>query len=285
MHGPFGIAGSGPIHRWEAREALGFLPRGWIDGLVCSNDGTDATNDIAISAGACRSTSNIVRGEISTRTRDQLDLEIPVSIIKQLDVPFAPENYDPEGFSGGGRSGGRSSSSLADGTWHLFVIGGPDVPSDILFHDGVSPAAVLPTEYTAWRMIWSIIRSTSIRPFTQFQDRCLLKTPPLNLNTSTPGTNRAAADVTVPVGIRVMGLFNVATANNRIYFAATDSTDSAAASSTAPMASAGCETVSNHHAQIEVLTDTSGQIAYRSDANDVVRIVTLGWIHPRGRNA
>jgi hypothetical protein len=43
-----------PLKRYEAREALGYLPRGWIDGLTLSNDTTDATNDIGIAAGCAR---------------------------------------------------------------------------------------------------------------------------------------------------------------------------------------------------------------------------------------
>jgi hypothetical protein len=58
---PLGLPGDGPIHRFEKLEAYGWLclPPGWISGLILSNDGTDATNDIAVSKGVCRSTVNV----------------------------------------------------------------------------------------------------------------------------------------------------------------------------------------------------------------------------------
>src|ERR1700754_1262771 len=107
MNAPLRLPNSAIEKALALRYAQGSLPRGWIDGLTLSNDGTDATNDIGIASGSARSTSRIVDGAVSTLTRDQCDIDLPVAIIKQLDVAWAPENYDPDGFGGGDRSGGR----------------------------------------------------------------------------------------------------------------------------------------------------------------------------------
>jgi hypothetical protein len=299
MDFPYELPGNGPLHRWEKREPQGWLPRGWIDGLILSNDGTDATNDIAISAGACRSTSSIGPDGIrTTLAKYQADLEIPVAIIKQLDVAWAPENYDPEnGISGGARSGLRSSSSISNTTWHVFAIGGFDCPTDIFAHDGVDPSAVLPNGYTAWRRIGSLIRaSAAILAFTQHGDEFWLATPVLDLNATNPGTSAVTRTLaSVPTGIAVKAFLYAqangesGVVNGAAYYSALTAADVAPSSTAAPLASIADFTSNSSEVtgSVSVWTDTSAQIRTRNlqtSASVAVRAATLGWLDRRGKD-
>jgi hypothetical protein len=285
MQRAFGPSNHSPLRDYERVRARGFLPRGYIDGLVLSNDSTDSTNDIAVSAGSCRSSSNIVDGAISTKTADQLDLEIPVSIIKQLDVSWAPENYDPEGFSGGDRSGGRSSSSLSNTTWHVFVIGGEGRQADILEHDATDPSAVLPGGYTAWRLIGSLVRTGgAIKAFVQHGDLFMWVTPVLDVSNNTPGTSANTGTLTVPTGVRVMAFMNVMMNVGQLYLSPLDITDQAATNGANPISTVDSGT-GDGGSQAHVLTNTSAQIRYRAAQNVLVAIATLGFYHQRGKNS
>ena len=162
--GPFGVSEATPLPSPHK------LPFGYLSGLTLSSDATDATNDIAIAAGVCCSEVNKLHWHNqgpSTLDRHQVNISIPVGIVKQLDAAWAPENYDEvNGFTGGVgvRSGGRSGSSLADGLWHVFAIGGSDTKDDILFHDSTvvsSVLAALPGDFTAYRHLGSFQRSSN----------------------------------------------------------------------------------------------------------------------------
>lgn len=292
MNAPFGLTGNGPVQRYEQREAQGLLPRGWISGLTLSNDSTDATNDIAISAGVCRSTVNIVDGVPSTRTCDQVDLEIPVQIIKQLDVEWAPENYDPEGYSGGGRSGGRSQSSVSNTTWHVYAAGAAGLPADILFHDSATQSSVLaalPGAFTAYRRIGSVIRlSGALLLFTQNKDSFRLRMPIRDVSSSTISTTESACILSVPVGLTLLVDLNVRISNAGssadIYLRHPSDEDSQPSGSVAPMStlsSAGAG--SPAAAQARVWCNTSAQIMARASASSTTLIVaTCGWWDARG---
>ena len=274
--------------------ARGSLPRGWISGLILSNDTTDATNDIGISAGACRSTFNLVDGVPSTLSQDQIDIEIPVAIIKQLDVSWAPENYDPEGFSGGGRSGGRSGSSLANGTWHAFAIGGPGEQADILFHDSVTQSSIiaaLPQGYTAARRIGSIIRVVgAIDEFTQTGDYFRRKKGRLDMDTTS--LSSAGATFTlggVPSGVSVLALFNVylnhSSSSAFLYMTNPDDERDNPNNAGVPLSTLAVASGGFASGQAQVQTNSAAQIFVDSNtAFTVLRAVTLGWWDDRGRN-
>lgn len=294
MNRPFGLPGTGPIPRYERQEAAGWLPRGYIDGLILSNDTTDATNDIGIAAGVCRSQSNIGRdGVRSTLHRDQMDLELPIAIIKQLDVSWAPGNYDPEGYSGGGRSGGRATAAIANALYHAFVIGGSGLRPDVLFDESVTinGSARLPFGYTAWRRIGAIIRSgAAIKTFTQIGDAFRLAVPTPDVAVANLGTTATNYTLTVPDGGRVTALFMATMSHlaggTAVLIASPDDADDA------PSLSAGYASLANEVAgqyqagHFAIGTNTLGQIRARSTAADTaLGIVTRGWIDPRGRDA
>lgn len=289
MNRPFSLPNAAFQNRAEAALSHGFLPRGWISGLTLSNDSTDATNDIGIAAGVCRTTCAIVDGSPSTLSRHQRDIDIPVSIIKQIDVAWAPDNYDPEGYSGGGRSGGRSSSSLSDTTWHVFAIGSANLPPDVLIHDSVTQSSVLgalPSGYNCYRRIGSIIRSTSIRAFTQIEDSFWYVTPPLDVSGSSNITTTSALyTLTVPAGLRVKARMNVYLLGQAYaYLRHPSDTDSAPSLTAAPLATIFAVAATVNSVQTECFTNTSAQIAGRSNVTTDIKIATLGYEDARGRD-
>jgi hypothetical protein len=298
MQGPFGIPGEGPLHRFEAQERRGWLPRGHISGLTLSNDTTDATNDVGIAAGAARSTCRIVDGTPSTAGRDQIDLELPVAVIKQADVLHAPDNYDASvdpAQGSGDRSGGRSSSSLADGSWHALLVGGPGIATDIILHDGATQALILPElqkagGYTAYRRIGSVVRvSAAIKGFIQRENDFIWNSPPLDENVaSSAGTAAVLVVLTVPLGIRVKAYINARIGDNVAYYSCPDSTDLAVSITAAPLGTFGeaaAGTATSVGGSACVWTDTSGQIRRRTIADLESRIATIGYYDPRDRDA
>ncbi len=295
FHGPYGFSNRSPLKEFVRLDALGWLPRGYLDGGTLSNDGTDATNDIGIAPLVTRSTVRIVNGAASTLSRDQMDLELPVAVIKQLDVAWAPDSYEPSVPQGSGdRSGGRSPSSLADGTWHVYVIGSPYMKPDVLLHDSAvqsSILAALPGNYTAYRRIGSIKRSTSILAFAQDGDKFRLKAGIVTNGSANPGTSAVTFTLPVPTGIVVWADFAVSLSNasSNYYWVATalDETDVAAGSGNFTFHTFG---TSNTEAfgNILVKTNTSAQVRFRQDASgasDQTTTVLYGWIDKRGKDA
>lgn len=301
MNRPFGLPDAAPLKRIEPQLAHNILPRGWIDGLTLSNDGTDATNDVAIAAGSAKSTRNIVDGAASALTRDQIDLDLPVGIIKQLDVAFAPDNYLSSGVSGGGRSGGRSQASISNATWHVNLIGGRGIKTDVIFHDSADAASTIAAfrsvgdYYTAYRHIGSIVRASgAILPFTQHHDTFILTTPVADIINAADHTTAVTGTLSsCPTGVEVdaiihVGMLDGAGTDRPLYVTALTQTDSDpnVAEPTVFTTVMGANGTDYAWARINVRTNTSAQIRYRAGNSGVNSIiVTYGWVHPRGKNS
>lgn len=288
MNRPFGLSNAALEKRLAVKDSEGWLPRGYIDGLQISNDTTDATNDIVISPGVCRSTVSIVDGTSSTLARDQRDIEIPVTLIKQLDVAWAPGMYDDDGSSGGGRSGGRSSSSVSDTTWHYFAIAKPGAPADILIHDSTALDAEMQKigSYTACRRLGSITRESGVLiQFAQNGDEFLRNGSYPEISNTAPGTTNAVTLILAgaPGGIIVTAILSfqqVAAGITR--FSALVQADEAP-TSTNYLPNAGG--AANSSERIHVRTNTSRQIRYRQGASAAISVGTDGWIDQREKNA
>ena len=123
-------------------------PAGHLWGLTLSN-GTDATNDINISSGTCRSYDNTA------------DMLLPATITKQLDAAWAA----------GTNAGGRDTGAIADGTWHVHIVKNLTTTAvDALF--SLSPdAPTLPSGFSLFRRVGSTIRTgATIITFLQVGD-------------------------------------------------------------------------------------------------------------------
>lgn len=246
-------------------------------GMEISNNGTDPTNDIDITAGSRRDITDSVNiiGAAST---------------KRLDASW----------SVGSGNGGLFSGSIANTTYHVFAIMRPDTGVvDYGFDTSVS-AANRPASYTYYRRIASIVRtSDAIKPFVQDGDRFMWKTPITDVSANNPGTSAVTRTLTLPTGIRVGAEITVSGLGNPnsntagfggIYISdlalddvAADVTGASTLSVYVQMTSAAVANI-QLGTSITCMTNTSAQIRSRvavSSSAATLYICTKGWIDPR----
>lgn len=251
-------------------------PRGHIFGLILSNNASDTTNDIDISAGAAASDE-----------ANPALMSLTASLTKRLDAAWAV----------GSGNGGLDTGSIANTSYHLWLIQRSDTGVvDVLFSASAT-APTMPANYDRKRRIGSVIRSGgTILGFVQDGDDFTLNAPVTGFTDTNPGTSaltRALAGI--PVGIRVKARGTLYLNTNSTSFVATVKISDLAVADTAPSASA------NHTAIIQTLatsgnyristafaefTNTAAQVRVRasaSDANFVVTGAVYGWSDPRGR--
>lgn len=160
-------------------------PRGHISGLKIANNSTDATNDIDIAPGEAASDDTLPRM-----------IRLTSSITKRLDAAWAV----------GSGEGGLDTGSVANGTYHLWLIQRSDTGVvDVLFSlSATSPT--MPSDYDRKAYLWPIVRSGgSILGFTQYGTQFLLDsfvTP-----YSSTGTRASSPlGLSVPTGFPVRAL-------------------------------------------------------------------------------
>ncbi len=248
----------------------GIQPRGWIAGLNLANNGTDATNDIDIAEGTCRNAANTG------------DMTLAATLTKQLDAAWAV----------GTNAGGRDTGSIANGTWHVWLIKRSDTGVvDALFSLSAS-APTMPTNYDQKRRIGSILReSGAIVAFVQDGDEFRRKVGVQDVATTNPGTSAVTSTLSVPTGIRVYAYLMIhlqaASAAARIIVTDLDFTDASPNASTGAVGShTGGNSAQDGRTSDWIRTNTSGQVRYRldsSDASTAVYINTHGWRDRRGR--
>ena len=245
------------------------LPRGHIDGMILSNNGTDADHDIDVSAGQCRDGS------------DSANITL-AAITKQIDAAWAV----------GTNQGGLDTGTVAIDTWyHVWAIRRSDTGvTDVLFSTSVS-APTMPTDYDQKRRIGAVLTdgSANIIAFFQHDDYFWWATEIGDIDYSSSGVGadtEQTETISTPLGLRVIALLNTWVSINgagsslRIYSPqnADVTADSAPTVYT--------RTLYGGSGRAEVLTDTSSQIKTRSDNSSLrYEINTLGWIDPRGRDA
>ena len=256
---------------------------GSIFGLALSNTAGFTTTRITISAGQARDSTN----------SSNIVFTLPIS--KRLDAVWAAGNNN------GGRD---TASALANGqTWHVHAIFNPSTLSvDALF--SASPTAPnLPSGFTRFRRIGSIIleaTSTAIRQFIQVDDWFKLKTRSTDFANTANGSGPYLRQITVPAGIKVEA---------EIYFQSASSSPSIANPALSGIYDpdfgvpgsfggptqwaqvrtgdpAGSVTLTTRYVSVMVrqFTDTARNIyTYSQDPNDVIAIGVTGWRDNRGR--
>lgn len=230
-------------------------------GLTLSNNATDATNDIDIAAGACVSDDGTTVMTVSA------------SITKRLDAAWAV----------GTGQGGLDTGSIANGTYHVWVIHRNDTSvTDVLLSASAS-SPTMPTNYTKKKCIGSIVRaSAAILGFDQFGNEFYLDTPVLDHTTgASAGTSAITATLSsVPTGAKMKAFINVYVGDNGnyVYLSSLDNADVAASNSAAPLATFGAS-AGTVGTQAQVWTNTSAQIRARQTSNSAngFRFATLGW--------
>jgi hypothetical protein len=252
--------------------ATAALPRGYIDGLTIANNATDLTNDIDIGAGVCRNTANT------------LDVSLASTLVKQLDAWWVA----------GTNAGGRDTGSIADGTWHVWLIRDTTTAVvDALF----SLSATAPTVPSGWatvRRLGAVLReSGALVRFTQIGDEFRRAGFVNGINTTNAGTSQVSDTIAgLPAGIKVRAVLSVivsnTTLNHYAVFGDPDGPSLPTPSATVFHHSAVGGGGAEFPALLTIPTNTSRQIARLFSATGSLNkyvVTALGWIDARGKDA
>jgi hypothetical protein len=255
------------------------LPRSYLAGLAIANNAGDATNDIDIAVGACRSLA------------DTDNILLASALTKQLDAAWAV------GTNQGMRATG---AAIANGTYHIFAIKRPDTGVVDIAADtsvtGANIAANTNAAYTEVRRIASILREGgAIVGFVQDGDYFRRKATIQEVAATNPGTSAVTATLAgVPTGLNLLADFSAswggsAATTGYMFFSDLAANDEAAGAGRAHLYSSanGASSFGPQAGQFSIRTNTSAQIRYRASGSDgslTLFIHTNGWIDTRGRN-
>lgn len=250
-------------------------PRGFIDGLTLSNNGADAAKDIDIAAGVARDGG------------DAADMVLAATLVKQIDASWAV------GTNQGGLDGTESVAGTPDAdTWyHVWLIRRSDTGVvDVLFSESAT-APTMPADYDQKRRIGAVLTDATPDIIAFFQDGDVFRwdVRVLDESTAAPGTSGVLLATSVPLGIKVDGLYLFTvynTATGEYIVTSPDETDTVPTTTMYDFETSGGD-AERPVIRLTQRTNTSSQIRYRSSdaALNSLKIFTLGWIDPRGRNA
>lgn len=256
--------------------------RGYIDGLIISNDISAPATAISVSQGTAAQ-SAAPYGFITLSGS---------SLIKTLTSTFTAGNA-----SGCLDTGARTAST----TYHIYIIGQSAVPTaaDILASISAS-APTMPSGWDLRRRIGSVITdaSNNIVQFAQQGDEFLLLDPTQNYNSGNIGTTDTNITLDTPNGIRTRAylsiLFSGGNPGEFLYLRSPDAI-SRAASNRYMTSVAGYDgyvypssTYGSNGSTAYVRTNAARQIVavtnFAAAAGKGIFINTLGWIDPRGKD-
>ncbi|HUU43914.1 MAG TPA: hypothetical protein VMX57_09040, partial [Planctomycetota bacterium] len=249
-----------------------FLPRGHIDGFILSN-GTDATNDIDISAGWCVDSSRTV------------SIESTATIVKRADATWAV------GTGNGGLASG--AGAFADGTTHhIYVIKHANGTVDAGFDDSTTAANLISDSGYSWyRRVGSVLATTgpAWRGFVQHADQFQYLVP-FTESPDVSGMTLQTLTLKIPTGFvheasLLAGLDD--SADTYVWLHALNITDTATtATLSTTMVITGTASVGSG-GQVRVWTNASAQIGTRRGGStpSTFRLATAGWRDLRGKDA
>lgn len=251
---------------------LSVIPRGYIDGLILSND-TDTDHDIKMEVGMCRDTG------------DTQTISLGSAIVKRIDANWA---------AGTGNGGFPSTLTLSNNTWyHFFIIAKPDNTTDAGFDTSLTATNLLTdaTGYTKYRRVGSVLTngSANIIQFVQIENEFLLKDPVCDVNVTNPGTSANLRTLSVPLGIKIipiysaMYLFTAVEATGYYIVTSPDQNDTAPSATLYDIEGSFGSTTGTSK---QIFTNTSSQIRTRcslTGASTDEVITTFGWIDNRGK--
>lgn len=255
----------------QARNNISAPLKGWIYGLTLGNNAGDAANDIDIGGGVAASTeANAVLMTLNS------------AITKRLDAAWAAGN----------NQGGRDTGSIADGTWHVWLIQRSDTAAvDVLYSLSAS-APTMPSPYDRKRRIGSILREGgSIVAFSQVGDT--FRRAIVTDRNNTAAASAALLALSVPAGIVVAPLLEVliscaasASASVRLGNAAAGTTEAIVAT---VLTGAGDSNDRSCATPGPVFfTNTSRQIYFSQSittgALADATLSTFGWVDRRGQD-
>jgi len=264
-----------------ARTALGFdgpiVPRGYIDGLVMSTAGSSTTMTIGAGHAA----------------------DVDLGALISLDTAISKTTGS---WTVGTGLGGLDTGTIANSTWyHFWLIRRPDTGVEDVLISLSATSPTMPANYTQKRRIGSAKTNGSGQWLRFFQDGSLFmwETPTLDIDVTGPGSSAVTRTLNVPTGVRVEVLFHYGAYDpgnsNQVtaYFSDLQTADLAASPTASPLSASGAQALNNNggYGRVSVMTDTSARIRSRLSGNPsasatlVLKMATLGWRDPRGRDA
>jgi hypothetical protein len=276
---PIVAGGTGASTVAGAQAALGLSTGtfGFLFGLTMGNNGGDLTNSIDITVGTA-ATDDPTSPTLMT---------LSSLLTKAVNVNWAV----------GSGSGGLDTGTVANGTYHVFLIQRSDTGVvDALF--STSPTSpTMPANYDRKRRIGSIMRvGGNNRGFVQNGDEFLWRGNGaiVDVNVTNPGTSATTRTLSVPSGLEVDAYIRITTANSssggyfNTYVSYLGVSDDAVTSVTQTLDGNGNVSgrARDSSAEIRVRTNPSSQVRVRhgySDANCSVSMTAYGWRDTRGR--
>lgn len=242
-----------------------------IQGMILSNNGADANNDIDIAPGACLS------DDFTTL------ITLAAGITKRSDAAFAT------GTNNGSMDAGAKPSS---GTLHYWAIYNPTTLATDIICSTSATAPTLPGGFTKKRCLGAVTTdgSSNIRAFKQEGDYFEYVNPILDIDTtSLTSANRTARTLTVPNSKKVRARFrfsfndNASTSPQFLLFTSADQADQAPSNTANPLTHVNDNSSSVSVGELEIWTNTSRQIYDRSNSTTAgyLKISTLGYHYPR----
>lgn len=238
------------------------------DGLILSNNASDAVNDIDITAGAA-----------AADTSPYYLMQLTSALTKRLDAAWAAGNGN----------GGLDTGAIANTTYHIWLIQRSDTGVvDALFSTSAT-APTMPTNYDRKRRIGCVVRSAgAILAFRQKGNRFMLATQvALYSNSGTVNVNQLIG-ATGPLGVRFRPILtsslSVAAASTVVV--ALGDGDGAAVQTNVQWVTGGGNDIA---IEDSFLTNTSGQVRHSitTSAGTVsgYNLFSTGWWDDRGMAA
>lgn len=262
---------------YQRAQGVDNFPPLHLHGLKLANNATDAVNGIDIGVGGC------VPDNASTINRN---MTLTTAITKRIDANWVV---------GTGNGGFPSGLTLTNSTWyHVFLImSSTSGAIDAGFDSSLTAANLLAdaTGYDAYRRIGSIYRATGLnRLFSQFGDEFLWNAPIQDLSGLAP-TSRTLQTISVPSGVVVEAILtrrqSISSGSSQFSLLYDP-----ALADTAPSVTAfnfgernGAVGPDQPASPVRARTNTSSQVAERSDTATQRELICHGYRDYRGREA
>jgi hypothetical protein len=168
---------------WSAWKPAGDFSSPKIEGLIISNNLTDLTNDINISAGYCHD---------STRS---MKITLASSLIKRLDAPHAAGTNQGMMQSGQTKASGKS--------YRIYLISNADSSAVDVIATEYNVALVLPSGYTKYRYLLTIrtLASGAIQRFEHLGNDVILLTDTAEIDGSLSAGTITRTISVIPLGL------------------------------------------------------------------------------------
>lgn len=247
-------------------KAAAITPKGQIYGLTLSNNASDATNDIDIAAGEAANDGTV-----------PYLMALGSTLTKRLDA----------GWSVGNNQGGLDTGSIANATYHLWLIQRSDTGVvDALFSLS-STSPTMPTNYDRKRRLGAVVRTgAAIVSFKQNGGRFMLAAVQ-SIYSGTGNVTNALLTTYGPIGVRYRPILQLALAANANALVAVQFGDGDLTSISSNVQTIGGTSTANDTAVVdEFYTDTSGRIRHSvtisAGSLSSYSVFSMGWWDDRG---